>query len=499
MAVFTAVKDGDMDAAATFGGATTPATGDEIALGGYTVSCSTDKRALATGITISGIGKLLILSGGAFKTAKDIPATCAVQFGEPVGVGAGPLPAYGALDANASGEIFLNGNIRIYGPCAVYTLERTGKMWATVSVKISTTQSVLDATETDWRAGDIVVPFSQAYADEYGVTDWSAGTATLTHAAMAANYNNAGTILVNMSCAALVKRTTVSGYYILYSGLTGFGAVYCSFNNGSGVFLGSVNFSGRVAMCCYSSYAYASKFLGGASGYIQKVFNPGYIASLQTISGIEIGGGICSLGFAATNVGGKATLKNTIIKATIATPSYQVPFELTLIDCTLPTPLLSGFLAPGQFVKVANAAMTTETVYTEGGIATQVQHAALPGTNDLPDAYLLAPVTGRAIYDYWLTVKRGQTARIRFHAWLSTANAKAGYEIFDKFQLAPEVQAPLASYVVPPGTETLEWHRPTPQTYYNGTGRDQLLRIRAWATGDNCYVRCSPEQGGGAL
>lgn len=33
----------------------------------------------------------------------------------------------------------------------------------------------------------------------------------------------------------------------------------------------------------------------------------------------------------------------------------------------------------------------------------------------------------------------------------------------------------------------------------SATPRDMLLRVRAWASGDNCYVRIAPEQGGGEL
>jgi len=138
----------------------------------------------------------------------------------------------------------------------------------------------------------------------------------------------------------------------------------------------------------------------------------------------------------------------------------------------------------------------TDVHHTAGGVATKVQHAALPGTNDLPDAYLLAPVSDRAIFDQFVTVRRGQSVRIRFHAWLSSEDAACGYDIFEDGQ---QVGDPLASYTLPADAEILEWQRPTPSNFYNDTQRDMLLRLRAWASGDNCYIRLQPEQGGGEL
>ena len=138
----------------------------------------------------------------------------------------------------------------------------------------------------------------------------------------------------------------------------------------------------------------------------------------------------------------------------------------------------------------------TDVHHTAGGVATKVQHAALPGTNDLPDAYLLAPVSGRAIFDQHITVRRGQSVRMRFHAWLSSEGALCGYDIYED---GKQVGDPLASYTLPADAEILEWQRPTPSDFYNDTQRDMLLRIRAWASGDNCYIRLQPEQGGGEL
>lgn len=503
MAVFTAIKNGDMDSAATFGGATTPVSGDEIALGGFTISCSSDKRALAAGITISGTGKLLILSGGAFKTAANIPNTCAVQFGEPTGEGAGPLPAVGSLDANASGEIYLNGNICVLGPCYVYTDDRPGKKWAKVSSKISTTQSVLDATDTDWRAGDIVSPFLKITLNEYAVTSFVADTATLTHAAMAVGYNDVGSILVMASCAALILRSGNYDLPVLSGGLWGYGAIYIkSATFGYYAVAGKINFHGRLVTRMDSRKLYGGSF-SYLHGTIGKLFCPIRLSSDKGLSNLKISGGIVfEIGAGTGNVANPGPLavefRNVMIASPLIPFGFGIIFEVDLIDCTLPTPLLSTALSCGQYVRVANAAMTSETLYTAEGIATKVQHAALPGTNDLPDAYLLAPVTGRAYYDYWVTVKRGQTARIRFHAWLSTAGATCGYEIYEEIQVAG-FETPLMAYTVPAETEILEWHRPTPGEYHNETGRDLLLRVRAWAEGDNCYVRCSPEQSGGAL
>lgn len=486
-----------MDNAVTFGGAGTPVSGDTIALGGYVVSCSSDKRALAAGITISGTGTLLIKSGGAFKTSVSIPATCTLQFGEPEGEGDGPLPAVGALDANASGELILNGIISVLGPCKVYTVRRTGRGYGIVTGQPSSSASVLDDATTDWQAGDIVTPFGLPQAHEYAVTGWDSGALTLIHAAMASGYNVAGVIHVRMSCGAHIRRTTAASNMTMITSLAGEGDIYLMSTYTSSVYylFGSVSLDGRVATVANLNPAQSS--IVAASGIIGELYAPGH-AVYSAADKLTISGGVIR----SLSTGNKsicAILSNTRLIDSIASSDAGYALDLTLIDCTLPATLISGSLAAEQRVRVMSEDGVTDVHHTAGGVATKVQHAALPGTNDLPDAYLLAPVTGRAIYDYWLTVKRGQTARIRFHGWLSTASAQAGYEIFDKFQIAPEVQAPLMAYTVPAGTETLEWHRPTPQTYYNGTGRDQLLRIRAWATGDNCYVRCSPEQGGGAL
>ena len=482
-----------MDNAATFGGAGTPVSGDTIALGGYVVSCSSDKRALADGITISGTGTLLIKSGGAFKTSVSIPATCTLQFGEPEGEGDGPLPAVGALDANASGELVLNGSIRVLGPCKVYTARRTGRGYGIVTGQTSTSVSVLDDATTDWQVGDIVTPFGLANAYEYAVTGWDSGALTLSHAAMAAGYNAVGMIHVRMSCAAHVRR---SGALLgaLLTSLTGDGDIYlmASLTNSSTYLSGSVSLDGRVAALCVHLSSYAA--ISAVSGTIGELYAPGH-AVYYSVDKLAISGGVIK----SLSYGGKpisAILSNTRLIDSIAPPATGYALDLTLIDCTLPATLISGSLAAEQRVRVMSEDGATDVHHTAGGVATKVQHAALPGTNDLPDAYLLAPVSGRAIFDQYITVRRGQSVRMRFHAWLSSESASCGYEIYEDGQ---QVGDPLASYTLPADAEILEWHRPTPSDFYNDTQRDMLLRVRAWATGDNCYIRLQPEQGGGEL
>ena len=481
-----------MDNAATFGGAGTPVSGDTIALGGYVVSCSSDKRALATGITISGTGTLLIKSGGAFKTSANIPATCTLQFGEPEGEGDGPLPAVGALDANASGELILNGNISVLGPCKVYTVRRTGRGYGIVTGQPSSSASVLDDATTDWQAGDIVTPFGLGYGYEYAVTGWDSGTLTLSHAAMAANYNAVGMIHVRMSCGAHIRRTVATTATMLTS-LTGEGDIYLMSAFVASIYYlsGSVSLDGRVATLTDRHIAYS---FAAASGIIGELYAPGQ-AIYSAADKLTISGGVIRT-LSTGNTPICAILSNTHLIDSIAPPVAGYAFDLTLIDCALPATLISGSLAAEQRIRVMSEDGVTDVHHTAGGVATKVQHAALPGTNDLPDAYLLAPVSGRAIFDQFVTVRRGQSVRMRFHAWLSSEDAACGYDIFEDGQ---QVGDPLASYTLPADAEILEWHRPTPSNFYNDTQRDMLLRVRAWATGDNCYIRLQPEQGGGEL
>lgn len=493
MAVFTAISNGDMDSAATFGGAGTPVSGDTIALGGYVVSCSSDKRALAEGITISGTGTLLIKSGGAFKTSVSIPATCTIQFGEPEGEGDGPLPAVGALDANASGELILNGAISVLGPCEVYTVRRTGRGYGIVTGQPSLSASVLDDATTDWQAGDIVTPFGLLKAYEYAVTGWDSGALTLSHAAMESGYNVAGVIHVRMSCGAHIRRTTAASTMI--TSLTGEGDIYLmSAYQGILFYLsGSVSLDGRVATLTFL-YSSLQSSIVATSGIIGELYAPG-LAVYSAADKLTISGGVIR----SLSTGNKpicAVLSNTHLIDSIAPPVLGYELDLTLIDCTLPATLISGSLAAEQRVRVMSEDGVTDVHHTAGGVATKVQHAALPGTNDLPDAYLLAPVSDRAICDQFVTVRRGQSVRIRFHAWLSSEYAACGYDIFEDGQ---QVGDPLASYTLPADAEILEWQRPTPSNFYNDTQRDMLLRIRAWSSGDNCYIRLQPEQGGGAL
>ena len=483
-----------MDNAVTFGGAGTPVSGDTIALGGYVVSCSSDKRALAAGITISGTGTLLIKSGGAFKTSVPIPATCTLQFGEPEGEGDGPLPAVGALDANASGELILNGTISVLGPCKVYTVRRTGRGYGIVTGRESSSASVLDDATTDWQAGDIVTPFGLPQAYEYAVTGWDSGTLTLSHAAMASGYNVAGVIHVRMSCGAHIRRTTTTNNVTMITSLTGEGDIYLISPYASTVnyLFGSVSLDGRVATLAFLYQSQSS--IVAASGIIGELYAPGH-AVYSAADKLTISGGVIR----SLSTGNKpicAVLSNTHLIDSIAPPVAGYALDLTLIDCTLPATLISGSLAAEQRVRVMSEDGVTDVHHTAGGVATKVQHAALPGTNDLPDAYLLAPVSGRAIFDQFVTVRRGQSVRMRFHAWLSSEYAACGYDIFEDGQ---QLGDPLASYTLPADAEILEWHRPTPSDFYNDTQRDMLLRIRAWASGDNCYVRLRSEQGGGEL
>lgn len=483
-----------MDNAATFGGAGTPVSGDTIALGGYVVSCSSDKRALASGITISGTGTLLIKSGGAFKTAAHLPSTCTLQFGEPAGEGDGPLPAVGALDANASGELILNGSINVLGPCKVYTARRTGRGYGIVTGQPSTSVSVLDDATTDWQAGDIVTPFGLGAAYEYAVSGWDSGSLTLSHAAMAAGYNAVGMIHVRMSCAAHVRRTTISNSTVL-SSLDGAGDLYLfSLYNPGGIsyLAGMVSLDGRVSASFGISSAYGA--VNAASVHVGQLYSPGY-AVLYAADKLTISGGVIK----SLSTGNKpicAALTDTRLMDSIVPPAAGYALDLTLIDCTLPATLIAGRLAAEQRIRVMSEDGVTDAHHTAGGVATKVQHAALPGTNDLPDAYLLAPVSGSAIFDQYITVRRGQSVRMRFHAWLSSESASCGYDIFED---GKQVDDPLASYTLPADSEILEWHRPTPEDFYNDTQRDMLLRVRAWATGDNCYIRLQPEQGGGEL
>lgn len=495
MATFTAIVNGDMDNATTFGGAGTPVSGDTIALGGYVVSCSSDKRALAAGITISGTGTLLIKSGGAFKTSANIPSTCTLQFGEPEGEGDGPLPAVGALDANASGELVLNGNRSVLGPCKVYTARRTGRGYGIVTGNPSTSVSVLDDATTDWQAGDIVTPFGLGVAYEYAVSSWDSGALTLSHAEMAAGYNAVGMIHVRMSCAAHVRRTTDSISTVL-SSLDGAGDLYLysPYNTSSGIsyLAGMVSLDGRVSASVGINNKYAA--VHSASGHVGQLYSPGQ-AVLYAVDKLTISGGVIRL----LSTGNKpicAALTDTRLIDSITPPAAGYALDLTLIDCTLPATLISGSLSGEQRVRVMSEDGVTDVHHTAGGVATKVQHASLPGVNDLPDAYLLAPVSGRAVFDYFATVRRGQSVRIRFHAWLSSEAASCGYEVYED---GKQMDAPLASYTLPEDAEILEWQRPTPDDFYNNTQRDMLLRVRAWATGDNCYIRLQPEQGGGEL
>ena len=496
MAIFTAVQNGDMDSAATFGGAGTPVSGDEIVLGGYTVSCSSDKRALASGIRISGTGTLLIKSGGAFKTAANLPNTCTLQFGEPEGEGDGPLPAVGALDANASGELVLNGNISVRGPCKVYTLRRTGRGYGIVTGNPSTSVSVLDDATTDWQEGDIVTPFGLNIAYEYAVSGWDSGALTLSHAAMAPGYNAVGMIHVRMSCAAHIRRTTASSITVL-SSLDGDGDLYLFAQDGTTLnyLSGMVSLDGRVAALIGLQSTKAA--VNAASGHVGQLYIPGY-AVLNTVDKLTISGGVIRSLYSG-NKPISAVLTDTVLIDSITPPAAGYALDLTLIDCTLPATLISGSLAGLQTIRVMSPSGISDVLHSAGGVATKVQHASLPGTNDLPDAFLLTPVSGRAVYDYFITVKRGQSVRIRYHGWRSTEAARCGYDIYDAELGVEGMSQSLQSYELSTDTDILEWQRPTPEIYCNTTERDLLLRVRIWATGDNVYARCAPEQGGGEL
>lgn len=488
-----------MDNAATFGGAGTPVSGDTIALGGYVVSCSSDKRALASGISISGTGTLLIKSGGAFKTAANLPDTCTLQFGEPEGTGDGPLPAVGSLDANASGELVLNGSISVRGPVEVYTAPRTGRGYGIVTGTTSSTISILDETTTDWQAGDAVTPIDLQYAHEYIVGEWDSGAKQLTHSAVASGYNAVGVLMARMSCAAHIRRTTVSSSILVQSGISGQGDIYLySLASGSLYgFSGALALNGRLATLMRAG--------GGASntvtiyagyGVIAELMTPGSI-STQSVNRLAVGGGVIrDLGSRtpATMFISDARIMNGIVP-----PSIGYEFNVTLCDCVLPSPLISGSLAELQTIRVISSGGISDVLHSAGGVATKVQHASLPGTNDLPDAFLLAPVSGRAVYDYFITVRRGQTVRIRYHAWRSSVGARCGYDIYDAERGVEGMSQPLQSYELSTDTDILEWQRPTPEDFYNNTQRDMLLRVRAWASGDNVYARCAPEQGGGEL
>lgn len=499
MAIFTATQNGDMDSAATFGGAGTPVSGDEIALGGYTVSCSSDKRALASGIKISGTGKLLIKSGGAFKTAADLPATCTLQFGEPEGEGDGPLPPVGSLDSNASGELVLNAAASVNGPCKVYTGRRSGKGWGIVTGVPSASESVLDEATTDWLTGDVMVPVGKYYVYEYLVTGWNPETRTLAHSAVASGYNAVGTPLVRMSSAATIRRVVALSGSILQNGVEGSGDLYCYSLSGSYAVTGKINLRGRLA--CNTKGGVTSignNALASCEGSVDQIVALDNLL-VGTSAGISVRGGIFNkLLYPNTNT--ICVIEGGQLLSAITPPYAGNIFDATLVGVVLPTPLIAGSLTGVQRLRVLSSDGQTDTLYTEGGITTLVQHESLPGVNDLPAAYLLAPVSGRAISDRLITVRRGQSVRIRFHAWLSSPAASCGYEIYDDAR-AGDIAAGnlLQAFTLPGDAEILEWQRPTPEVFYNDTSLDMLLRVRAWATGDNCYVRIAPEQGGGEL
>lgn len=499
MSVFAAVQNGDMDSAATFGGSGTPGNGDEIVLGGYTVSCSSDKRALASGITVSGTGKLLIKSGGAFKTAAGLPATCTLQFGEPEGEGDGPLPPVGSLDSNASGELVLNAAVSVNGPCKVYTVRRSGKGWGIVTGVASASESVLDEATTDWLTGDVMVPVGKTYVYEYLVTGWNPETRTLAHSAVASGYNAVGTPLVRMSCAATIRRVVSSGSAVLQAGVEGSGDLYCySVSGGATAVAGKINLRGRLACNTRGGATPSNNALATCHGSVDQIVALDNLLT-GTSAGISVHGGIFNK-LLLTYVSAICVIEGGQLLSAITPPYAGNIFDATLVDVALPTPLIAGSLTGVQRLRVLSSDGQTDTLYTEGGITTLVQHEALPGVNDLPAAYLLAPVSGRAISDRFITVRRGQSVRIRFHAWPSSSAASCGYEIYDDAR-AGDIAAgrPLQAFTLPGDAEILEWHRPTPEVFYNDTPRDMLLRVRAWATGDNCYIRLQPEQGGGEL
>ena len=500
MAIFTAVQNGDMDSAATFGGAGTPVSGDEIVLGGYTVSCSSDKRALASGIRISGTGTLLIKSGGAFKTAVSLPATCTLQFGEPEGVGDGPLPAVGSLDANASGEVLLNGNIAVLGPCKVYTARRTGRGYGIVTGNPSTSVSVLDDATTDWQEGDAVTPFGLPYAHEYIVGAWDSGVKQLTHSEVSSDYNAVGVLMARMSCAAHIRRIAGISMTLVQSGISGQGDIYLyslASGNSYGC-AGALALNGRLATLMRAGGT-ASNTVTIYAGYgvVAEVMTPGNIIAFSA-SRLAVGGGVIRA-LTGTNVPATLYISDALIINSIVPPAIGYKFNVTLCDCVLPSPLISGSLAGLQTIRVMSPSGISDVLHSAGGVATKVQHAALPGTNDLPDAFLLTPVSGRAVYDYFITVKRGQSVRIRYHGWRSTEAARCGYDIYDAELGVEGMSQSLQSYELSTDTDILEWQRPTPEIYCNTTERDLLLRVRIWATGDNVYARCAPEQGGGEL
>lgn len=499
MAIFTATQNGDMDSAATFGGAGTPVSGDEIALGGYTVSCSSDKRALASGIGISGTGTLLIKSGGAFKTAAHLPYTCTLQFGEPEGTGDGPLPAVGSLDANASGEVLLNGtNIAVLGPCVVYATKRGGRGYGIVTGTTSGTISIMDEATTDWQAGDAVTPIGLPYAHEYIVGAWDSGAKQLTHSAVASGYNAVGVLMARMSCAAHIRRTTVTSQILAKSGISGQGDIYlyALANTNSYGCAGALALNGRLATLMRAgSYASHTYTIHAGYGVIAELMTPGQI-SINSVSRLAVGGGVIhTLGSGISTM----CISDARIMNGIVPPVIGYKFNVTFCDCVLPSPLISGSLSGLQTIRVMSSGGISDVLHSAGGVATKVQHASLPGTNDLPDAFLLAPVSGRAVYDYFITVRRGQTVRIRYHAWRSSAGARCGYDIYDAALGVEGVSQPLQSYELSTDTDILEWQRPTPEIYCNTTERDLLLLVRAWASGDNVYARCAPEQGGGEL
>lgn len=501
MAIFTATQNGDMDSAATFGGAGTPVSGDEIALGGYTVYCSSDKRALASGISISGTGTLLIKSGGAFKTAAYLPDTCTLQFGEPEGTGDGPLPAVGSLDANASGEVLLNGsNIAVLGPCVVYATKRSGRGYGIVTGTTSGTISIMDEATTDWQAGDAVTPIGLVSAHEYIVEAWDSGAKQLTHSAVSSGYNAVGVLMARMSCAAHIRRIVSSAGILVQSGISGQGDIYLyslSNTNSYGGCAGALALNGRLATNMRAGSASASiNAIHKGYGVIDELMTPGQI-STNSVSRLAIGSGVIrTLG---SGISATMCISDARIMDMIVPPGIGYKFNVTFCDCVLPSPLISGSLAGLQTIRVMSSGGISDVLHSAGGVATKVQHASLPGTNDLPDAFLLAPVSGRAVYDYFITVRRGQTVRIRYHAWRSSAGARCGYDIYDAALGVEGVSQPLQSYELSTDTDILEWQRPTPEIYCNKTERDLLLLVRAWASGDNVYARCAPEQGGGEL
>jgi hypothetical protein len=499
MAILTAVQDGDLTDSATWGGST-PANGDQLYLGGYTIFCDTDLSAHATGFDFEGTGTLLMKDGAYIRLSDEIPSGIAVQFGEPTGTGDGPLPATGSLPYNASAGFVWTANLNgvIKGPLLGYTAEQTEKGTVRISGYVSTTEFTIDDNGVVPAVGDALNVMSYNYLYQKTVTAYDSVTRTVTLDSAATALAIAENEVVQFTSAPILFNKVNTGNYAVCSGDdVDFSEADIMLHNEGGsntVLFGGNKIRVRRAFVC----GYYGTFSSAVTGWCGEVFcnhqfTGGYmimdagrveckycLPSNQARCLINIGtlvvyyDGLNLLSSGYAGYASRIRIKNATTQGGGLSVDYSGAYENLLV--------------------VGDRNEGEETWYNEGGLASLVQ--TIPEGTDLPDAYLLEPDSdGKAYYEFKAVCKRGQSIQLAYHFWLGGGDAQGGIEIFDEDQEARLSSPPLTSYDFPTGT-TLEWVRGNIQ-HTNSTAADQYLTVRVWATGtDETYARVGVAEGG---